>query len=76
MNEIEMTLEEIRNNFGDDIADQCEKMQHGDVREFNTATYEGIVVRCEKVLWTTYYVRGEYILEEALEMGIDYGMEM
>ena len=76
MNDIEMSLEEIRINFGDEIADECDKMEHGETRDFHTATYEGIVVRCERGFWTTYYVRGECILEEALEMGMDCGLGM
>lgn len=77
MNEVKMSLYEIRINFGDDIADQCKKMRHGEVKEFSTATYEGIVVRCEKIFVTTnYYVCGELILEEALEMEEDYGIDM
>lgn len=74
MKEICMSLSEIRKNFGEEIANACEKMEHKEVKEFHTATYEGIVVRCEKSFWTNYYVRGELLVEEALEM--DYGMEM
>lgn len=76
MKEIEMTLEEIRTNFGDEIAEECDKMEDNETREFHTATYEGIVVRCVRGFWTTYYVRGECIMEEALEMGMDYGLGM
>lgn len=76
MQEIKMTLSEIRTNFGDDIADQCETMEHEEVKEFHTATYQGIVVRCERYFWTAYYVRGEFLMEEALEMEMDYGMDM
>lgn len=74
MQEFEMSLDEIRNNFGDDIADQCALMKNKETKEFHTATYEGIVVRCERGFWTTYYVRGELLEEEALEL--DYGLEL
>lgn len=76
MEEIAMSLEDIRTKFGDEIAEECELMVHGETRDFHTATYEGIVVRCERGFWTTYYVRGECVLEEALEMGMDCGLEM
>ena len=74
MEEVAMTLEDIRRNFGDEIAEKCDKMLHGEVREFHVATYEAIVVRCSRGFWTTYYVTGENILELALEMddGIDF----
>lgn len=76
MKEIAMSLREIRINFGDSIAEKCRKMNDGDVQEFFTATYEAIMVRCQSDWWTTYYVSGELVLEEALEMdnGMDMGM--
>jgi len=77
-----MTAGEIRGYFGDYIADECERMTHGEEQDFTTATFEGIHVRCEQEWWgKVYYVTGEFILEEALVPtgdeiydGMDMGM--
>ena len=81
MNEIEMTLNEIERNFGTSIAKRCEKMKGGDIREFHTATFEGIIVRCESSFFgKSYHVRGEFLQEEALvldeKIEEDMGMGM
>jgi hypothetical protein len=67
MKEIKMSLREIQKNFGDDIASKCDKMEDGDIKFFSTTTYGGIRVRCERFIFSTYYVQGETILETALE---------
>lgn len=67
MKEIEMSLSEIRKNFGDDIANECDDMSDGEVKFFSIVTYGGIVVRCERFFFSKYYVHGETVLEEALE---------
>ena len=76
MKEVAMSLEEIETNFGKSIAEECSKMENGKTEEFSTATYEGIVVRCVRGWLNTYYVEGELICEEALELGLDDEMEM
>ncbi len=79
MEEIKMCLEDIRLNFGEEIADKCNQMKDGDVCEFPTATYEAVVVRRENNYWgTTYWVHGEQIVENALVWAqeMDYGIEM
>lgn len=75
MKEVKMSLGEIREYFGEEIADECDEMSHMEVREFHTATYEGIVVRCEICFWTNYYVKGELLLELALELEEKHRLE-
>ena len=75
MNEVAMTLNDVTNYFGVEVAKECEFMKDGEIREFHIATYEAIVIRCEIGIWgATYYVKGEYVLEEALEL--DDGLEI
>lgn len=68
MNEVEMTLEDLRVNFGDEVANECEDMKENEIKEFHVAIYGEIVVRYEDDL---YYVSGENILEEELELELE-----
>ena len=68
MNEVEMTLEDLRVNFGDEVANECEDMKENEIKELHVATYEEIVVRYEDDL---YYVSGENIIEEELELELE-----
>ncbi len=68
MNEVEMTLEDLRVNFGDEVANECEDMKENEIKEFYVETYGEIVVRYEDDL---YYVSGENILEEELELELE-----
>jgi hypothetical protein len=79
MEEIKMTIDDIRLNFGKEIADECNQMKDGEICEFPTATYGAVVVRCDKHYWgTTYWVHGEQVVENALvwAQDMDYGIEM
>lgn len=68
MNEVEMTLEDLRVNFGDEVANECEDMKENEIKEFYVATYGEIVIRYEDDL---YYVSGENVLEEELELELE-----
>ena len=79
MPEYTLTLEEIKLNFGSEIASECAKMEEGEEREFHTQTYEGIIVRKVREFWgTEYHVKGELLEEVALEWapGLEEGIDM
>lgn len=80
MYETTMTLAEIKSMYGEDIARECSMMNHDDVKEFNTCTYEAIIVRAFKPIYAEmdYFVSSENIVENAVELPveIDDGMDM
>lgn len=79
MPEFTLTLEEIKLNFGAEIADECSKMEDGEEREFHTQTYEGIIVRKVREFWgTEYHIKGELLEEVALEWApkLEEGIDM